>query len=153
MSAEHAHARRVGEIDWSAWQAVDTATLVFVLREGEILLIDKKRGLGKGKVNGPGGKVDPGESVEACAIRECHEELGIEVIASSELVVVTHDYDHARVWLDTRLVTEFRGTAEGLEGQSIAWVEPETVPEFDILEAVHPILEALSAHHPVQPNL
>ena len=79
MSAEHAAARRVGEIDWASWQAVDTATLVFVLRDDEILLIDKKRGLGKGKVNGPGGKVDPGETIEQCAIRECREELSIEV--------------------------------------------------------------------------
>ncbi len=79
MAKEYAHARRVGDIDWVRWRAVDTATLVFVLRGEEILLIDKKRGLGKGKINGPGGKVDPGESVEACAIRECREELGIVV--------------------------------------------------------------------------
>lgn len=78
-SGRWARARVVGDIDWTRWEAVDTATLVFVVRDGQILLIDKKRGLGKGKVNGPGGKVDPGESVEQCAIRECREELGIEV--------------------------------------------------------------------------
>ncbi len=79
MSEAWSSARTVNDIDWSRWQAVDTATLVFVIRDGEILLIDKKRGLGKGKVNGPGGKVDPGESVADCAVRECREELGIEV--------------------------------------------------------------------------
>jgi 8-oxo-dGTP diphosphatase len=79
VAKEYAHARRVGDIDWVRWRAVDTATLVFVLRGEEILLIDKKRGLGKGKVNGPGGKVDPGETIEQCAVRECREELGIEV--------------------------------------------------------------------------
>jgi len=79
MSAEFASARRVSDIDWSRWQAVDLATLVFVLDGDDILLIEKKRGLGGGKVNGPGGKVDPGETIEACAMRECHEELGIEV--------------------------------------------------------------------------
>ena len=79
MCADYSAARRVTDIDWSRWQAVDQATLVFVLRGHEILLIDKKRGLGKGKVNGPGGKLDPGESIEACAIRECREELSIEV--------------------------------------------------------------------------
>ena len=79
MAETWARARTVADVDWSRWQAVDTATLVFVVRDGEILLIDKKRGLGKGKVNGPGGKVDPGETVEACAIRECREELRIDV--------------------------------------------------------------------------
>jgi 8-oxo-dGTP diphosphatase len=67
------------DLDWSTWQAQDPATLVFVMRGDEILLINKKTGLGKGKVNAPGGKVDPGETPEACAVRECHEELGITV--------------------------------------------------------------------------
>jgi 8-oxo-dGTP diphosphatase len=70
---------QLADIDWNSWVARDLATLVFVVRDGEILLIDKKTGLGKGKVNGPGGKVDPGETAEACAVRECNEELGITV--------------------------------------------------------------------------
>jgi 8-oxo-dGTP diphosphatase len=67
------------EIDWTAWRAKDPATLVFVFRGDELLLINKKTGLGKGKINAPGGKVDPGESPEAAAVRECREELHIEV--------------------------------------------------------------------------
>jgi 8-oxo-dGTP diphosphatase len=70
---------RLCDIDWSQWQAKDPATLVFVFRDDEILLINKKTGLGKGKVNGPGGKVDPGETPEKAAIRECQEELAITV--------------------------------------------------------------------------
>ena len=67
------------DCDWNSWGARDPATLVFVFRGDEVLLINKKTGLGKGKVNGPGGKVDPGETPEAAAIRECHEELDITV--------------------------------------------------------------------------
>lgn len=85
MSAEHAGARRVSDIDWAAWEAVDRATLVFVVQGDDILLIEKKRGLGGGKVNAPGGKVDPGETIEQCAVRECREELGIEVSALEQL--------------------------------------------------------------------
>jgi len=70
---------RISDIDWDSWNAKDPATLVFVFRDEEILLINKKTGLGKGKVNAPGGKVDPGEAPEAAAIRECREELGITV--------------------------------------------------------------------------
>jgi len=70
---------QLADINWDNWQAKDPATLVFVIRDGKILLIIKKTGLGKGKVNGPGGKVEPGESPEACAVRECQEELGITV--------------------------------------------------------------------------
>ena len=68
-------ARRISEIDWQTWEADDPATLVFVVRGGQILLIRKKRGLGAGKINGPGGRLEPGESPLDCAVREVQEEL------------------------------------------------------------------------------
>ncbi len=78
----------LADIDWAHWQPQQRATLLFVIRAGEILLIDKKRGLGAGKVNGPGGRLEPGETPLACAIREVEEELCItprEVRAAGEL--------------------------------------------------------------------
>jgi 8-oxo-dGTP diphosphatase len=68
-------ARQVREIEWSTWIPKEKATLLFVLRDGHILLIDKKTGLGAGKVNGPGGRIDPGETPREGAIREVQEEL------------------------------------------------------------------------------
>jgi 8-oxo-dGTP diphosphatase len=76
---QYSEVTAVSDIDWSAWEAQDMATLVFVIEDERILLIRKKRGLGKGKINGPGGKLDPGENAVQCAARECHEELGITV--------------------------------------------------------------------------
>ncbi|HYF35152.1 MAG TPA: NUDIX domain-containing protein, partial [Prosthecobacter sp.] len=57
--------------DWRAWQPAIRATLMFIIDEArdEVLLIRKKRGLGAGKINGPGGKIDPGESSIECAVR------------------------------------------------------------------------------------
>ena len=63
------------------WTAVDCATLLFVCLDNRVLLIRKKRGLGAGKINGPGGKLEPGESPVACAVREVEEELGISPLA------------------------------------------------------------------------
>ncbi len=65
-------------INWSEWRPKDQATLCFVFMKQQILLIEKKRGLGKGKVNGPGGRMEPGESPEDCAIRETMEELHVK---------------------------------------------------------------------------
>ena len=65
------------EIDWTCWRAVDPATLVFVVQGRRILLIRKKRGLGAGKINGPGGRLEAGESFDDCAVREVREELGV----------------------------------------------------------------------------
>ena len=51
------------------------ATLLYVIRGGELLLIHKKRGLGEGKLNGVGGKLDPGETPREAALREFEEEV------------------------------------------------------------------------------
>jgi 8-oxo-dGTP diphosphatase len=67
--------RLVRDIDWQAWLPTEKATLLFVLDDGRILLIDKKTGLGAGKINGPGGRIDPGETALQGAIREVQEEL------------------------------------------------------------------------------
>lgn len=56
----------------------DTATLLFVRRGGELLLIRKKRGLGAGKINAPGGRLEPGETPAEAAVREVREEVGVE---------------------------------------------------------------------------
>jgi 8-oxo-dGTP diphosphatase len=66
---------KVADIDWAAWEPTEHATLLFVIRDGLILLIHKKRGLGAGKINGPGGRIDPGETAHQCAVREVQEEL------------------------------------------------------------------------------
>lgn len=64
-------------MDWTDWQPQVRATLLFVRQQGQLLLIRKKRGLGAGKVNGPGGKIEPGETALECAHRELQEELGV----------------------------------------------------------------------------
>jgi 8-oxo-dGTP diphosphatase len=53
---------------------------MFIVEDGKVLLIQKMRGFGKGKVNGPGGKLDPGEGELACAVRETEEELHVSAI-------------------------------------------------------------------------
>lgn len=62
-------------MDWDTWEPGMRATLMFIRVGDEVLLIEKQRGIGMGKVNGPGGKIDPGETPLECAIRETQEEL------------------------------------------------------------------------------
>jgi 8-oxo-dGTP diphosphatase len=71
-------------INWATWQPQDRANLLFIVREEKILLIRKKRGFGAGKINGPGGKVDPGETPLAAALRETFEELGIRPLEAEQ---------------------------------------------------------------------
>jgi 8-oxo-dGTP diphosphatase len=53
-------------------------TLLYVVKDGKVLLIRKKRGLGAGLFNGVGGKAKPGETPEQAAVREMVEEVGAE---------------------------------------------------------------------------
>lgn len=69
--------RTLTDVDWDTWTPRDVAVLLFVIRGGEALLIRKKRGLGAGKINAPGGHIEPGESPEEAAIRETREEVGV----------------------------------------------------------------------------
>jgi 8-oxo-dGTP diphosphatase len=72
-------------IDWSAWSGVIHATLMFIIKDERVLLIEKKRGLGAGKINGPGGKIDPGETPLESAVRETIEEVLVRPLAPRKL--------------------------------------------------------------------
>ncbi len=62
------------------WRPDRFATLIYLIRDDEVLLIEKLRGHGAGKVNAPGGHIEVGETPEECAIREAFEEVGIAVL-------------------------------------------------------------------------
>ena len=78
----------------------------------------------------PGGKCEPGESLEACLARELMEELGAHVTVGAEIFAVTHEYPDRNVelhFLACRLLSEPRP----LLGQEMRWVsrrELKTLP-------------------------
>ena len=78
--------------------------VVYVLRETpagpEVLLGEKRRGLGRGRVVAPGGKLEPGESPAAAAVRELAEEVGL-VAAAEDLEprgVLDYRFPHRPAW-------------------------------------------------------
>ena len=73
--------RSVSDIDWPRWTPTDVAVLLFVIEKGRALLIHKKRGLGAGKINAPGGRIEPGETPEQAAVRETREEVGVTALS------------------------------------------------------------------------
>lgn len=56
------------------------ATLCFVVHQGNVLLMRKKRGFGQGKIIAPGGRIEAGEHIHDTAVREVLEETGIRPI-------------------------------------------------------------------------
>ena len=79
-------------MDWQNWQPRQLANLCFIVKDGRVLLIRKKRGLGAGKINGPGGKLEPGETALAAAIREVQEEIGVTPLLIEDRGVVRFQF-------------------------------------------------------------
>ena len=114
--------------------------------EQEVFIQQRRPGTPKpGMWEFPGGKVEHSEPAEQALKRELMEELGIEVQSITPLTVVTHDYDHARVYLEIFLVDRYAGEVSGKEGQAFAWTSLERIAEFNILPAVPPIVSAIKA--------
>lgn len=114
---------------WSGWQGEIKATLMFVVKAGSVLLIEKKRGHGAGKVNGPGGKIDPGETPLECAIRETEEELLISVKnphKAAELWFQMSDYPS--ILCHVFLAEEYEGTPAETEEAVPLWMPLDKVP-------------------------
>ena len=65
------------KMDWKSFKPDKEMVLCFVIDSGNILLMRKKRGIGKGKINAPGGKIEKGEEPGEACVRETEEEVGI----------------------------------------------------------------------------
>lgn len=69
----------------------------------------------------PGGKCNPGESIESALRRELYEELDLVVERASPLMIIDHDYPNHAVTLDVWEVNDWHGKVIGKEGQHIEW--------------------------------
>jgi len=117
--------------DWNNWEPGLRATLMFIVDEAreEVLLIRKKRGLGAGKINGPGGKIDPGETSEQCAIRETQEELGVTAISPVKHGELWFEFvDGLKLHVDVFLATQHEGTAIETDEAIPLWTKLSALP-------------------------
>ena len=114
---------------WDGWIPDERATLLFVVRNGKILLIEKHRGLGRGKINGPGGRLEPGETPRAAAIREVEEEIrvrptGIHPAGELRFQFVSGYAIHVYVFR----ADGFVGSPAPTEEATPVWADVESIP-------------------------
>lgn len=127
---------RIRDVDWEIWEPEQVATLLFVIVEDEILLIRKKRGLGAGKINGPGGRIEKGETPMECAIRETEEELCItplDVEARGQLFFHASDaIPHIHGYIFT--ASGFEGEPSETDEAIPLWTSLSDIPYHEMWE-------------------
>lgn len=69
----------VAEIDWDLWDPKEVCVITYLFDGDQVLLIDKKQGLGTGLVNAPGGHIELAETATEAAIREFKEETELDI--------------------------------------------------------------------------
>jgi 8-oxo-dGTP diphosphatase len=120
---------------------VAAAALVDV--DGRVLIC--KRPAGKalaGLWEFPGGKVEAGETPEACLIRELDEELGIQVTQAclAPFVFASHGYDSFHLVMPLYLCRRWEGSVVAREHEALAWVKPNQMGDYPMPPADGPLV-------------
>ncbi|MBV6624003.1 MAG: 8-oxo-dGTP diphosphatase MutT [Rivularia sp. (in: Bacteria)] len=109
------------------------------------ILIDRRRQQGAmgGLWEFPGGKIEPGETVEQCIKREIDEELAIDVEVAEHLITIDYTYTDLRVTLNVHECSHIKGVPQTLECDEIRWVSLEELDKFNFPAANFQIIAAL----------
>lgn len=126
-------------------QHTEVAVGILLRADGAMLLASRPAGKPyAGYWEFPGGKVEPGETVEQALRREFEEELGIVAECVEPWRITEHDYPHALVRLHWCKVTRWAGEPQSREGQLLAWQQfPLTVSP--VLPGAYGVLDWLAA--------
>ncbi|KAJ2605956.1 hypothetical protein EV177_006037 [Coemansia sp. RSA 1804] len=115
-------------------------TLIFPIDGERVLLGMKKRGLGQGKLNGFGGKVERNESVRQGACRELLEESGLQCTAEPERIgLLLFYFEHDPVAMEVHVfrAEQFAGQAVETDEMRPQWFGAHSMP-FDQMWADDP---------------
>ncbi|MBU2524077.1 8-oxo-dGTP diphosphatase, partial [Patescibacteria group bacterium] len=109
-------------------------TLFLVHKDNKVLLGMKKRGLGEGRWNGFGGKVEKDESIEDSALREIKEEAGIVPCDLCKRGILEYTFEGNPEILEVHLfsASEFDGDVCESEEMCPQWFKEDEIPFDDM---------------------
>jgi 8-oxo-dGTP diphosphatase len=119
------------------------AAAALVDADGRVLICQRPQGKQlAGLWEFPGGKVESGETPEACLIRELEEELGIAVTHAclAPFVFASHEYESFHLLMPLYLVRRWSGTIAAREHAALAWVKPGKLGDYPMPPADGPLV-------------
>jgi mutator protein MutT len=115
-------------------------------QSGQILIDKRKVG---GALGGlwefPGGKIEAGETVADCIVREIREELAIEITVGEHLISIEHTYLTFQITLIVHHCNYISGTPQPIESDEILWVEVSDLNKYEFPAANIAIIRAIEA--------
>jgi len=118
--------------------------VALVFRNRRVLVTERPAGTHlAGSWELPGGKLAPGESVEACAVREVREETAIDIRPGVRLPAIAWDYPEKRVILYPIECEWLAGDGECLEVAGLLWATKADLREKSFPPANRTLIEAL----------
>jgi 8-oxo-dGTP diphosphatase len=114
--------------------------------DGRVLICQRPKGKAMaGLWEFPGGKLEEGETPEACLIRELDEELGIKVTAAclAPFVFASHGYDSFHLLMPLYLCRRWDGFVTAREHEALAWVKPDQLSDYPMPAADVPLVAYL----------
>ena len=114
--------------------------------DGRVLMCQRPQGKSlAGLWEFPGGKLEQGETPEACLIRELKEELDIEVASAclAPFVFASHSYEGFHLLMPLFLCRRWVGTPRAVEHPQIRWIRPAQMAELSMPPADEPLVAYL----------
>ena len=109
------------------------ATLLFLIKDSQILLAMKKRGFGQGRWNGAGGKPEGNENILETAIRETQEEISVTPKNISQVATLDFYFKNKDEWnqqVSVFITNDWEGEPAESEEMKPQWFDINQLP-FD----------------------
>jgi 8-oxo-dGTP diphosphatase len=122
------------------------AACALVDADNRVLLAQRPQGKSlAGLWEFPGGKIEPGETPEACLVRELEEELGLRTKPAclAPLTFASHSYEAFHLLMPLFICRRYEGIAQSREGQALKWVRTREMRSYPMPPADEPLIPIL----------